>query len=300
MSEDEEHGPSAFSEKRRKWEAENPDVAERLRRNREFFEAVEDALRGKLDLRLRAFYGQCRDELGGELFYVYLKPSENVPIRLGKGFSKKDVAKAGEVLPQALAAYFDGIPDAMQAVLNELLGRVLQSRLGYFRPLDPFSMGHSWFPQDVTIEYDAGRGIPELTRFPRSKRGGHKKSKLSKEELSALPGRLAELEVAYRPIKEAHDAQKAAYEASPRVQRMGYRHEQWTQTWVNYARQLYDLPDEVLAQFADHGATVSGIAYKELARQTGWKVSYLEKQVTKARKLQEAAGKSRTDSASDI
>src|SRR2546423_10851966 len=221
MSEDEEDKHSSFSERMRKWEAKNPDVAERLRRDREFFKAVGDALRGKLDLQLRAFYGQLRDELGGALFYIYLKPPENTPIRLGKGFTKKDVTEAGEVLPQALAAYFDGLPDAKQEALNELLGRVLQSRFGYFRPLDRLSMSHSWFPlKEVNIEYDAGRGVPEITRFPRSKHGGHKKPKLSEEELSALPGRLAELEALYRPIKELHDAQKAAYEESPRVQRI--------------------------------------------------------------------------------
>jgi hypothetical protein len=301
MSEDEEDKHSSFSERMREWEAQSPDAAERLRREGEFFKAVEDALRGKLDLRLRAFYGHQRDELGGEMFYVYLKPPENTPIRLGEGFTKKDVTEAGEVLPQALASYFDGIPDAMKEALNELLGRVLQSNFGYFRPLDPFFMRHSWFPlNEVNIEYDAGRGVPEITRFPRSKHGGHKKPKLSEKELLALPGRLAELEALYRPIKEQHDAQKAAYEKSPRVQRNGYSHEQWTHTWVKYAQQLYELPDEALAQFAEQGATVSSIAYKELARQTGHKVSYLDKQVTKARKLRETAKKGRKNSPADI
>jgi hypothetical protein len=286
MGEDKGDQGSDFAEKMREFELKNPDVAKWLLREESFFTAVADALR-EHELWFRAFYGGHVDELGGELFYIYVRPPEDKPIRLGKGFRKKDIPEVGEVLPEALAAYFDGISEAMSKALDSLLKDILQSSLGRWRPLDrwPEIRPLSFFDiPEVNIEYNSESGKAEITRFPRVKHGGHKKPKLSAEELAKLPTRLAEIEDHCRPIKEQHDKQKSAYENSPRVQRIGFKQEEWIRVWVSYAQQLYDLSSEFLAQFADLGVTVSSIAYKELARQTGYKVSYLEKQVTKARK----------------
>ncbi|HEV7859083.1 MAG TPA: hypothetical protein VGO91_10745 [Pyrinomonadaceae bacterium] len=286
MEEDKKDKRSDFAERVREWEAKNPEEVKRMHRREAFVSAI-GAFIAQNDPFRDASYGEHRDELGGELLYVYLRPHKETAIRLGRGFRKKDISEVGKVMPDVLEDYFDRIPQAMSSALESLLQTILQSSIGSWRPIDihgKFKPARLLPLHEVNIEYDSGKGRTEITRFPKQ-HGGHKKPKLTPEEHIALDSRFEQLETVCENIKDHHNQEFQRFKENN--SQRGFRSEQWCRTWIAFASEVYPQHEaNVLALFADpdnYARSTSEIAYKMLSQETGHAVAYLKKLVSKSR-----------------
>lgn len=122
-------------------------------------------------------------------------------------------------------------------------------------------------------------------RFLMRGRGGSK-PRLEHEVRLSLSSRFHTLCLKIKDIKIYYDGERALFERNN--QKRGFNSDQWLEHWLAYASERFPNDDaEFLAFFADldnYESSVPGIAYKQLARETGHAVEYVKKLVGQAKK----------------
>lgn len=122
-------------------------------------------------------------------------------------------------------------------------------------------------------------------RFQKRGRGGSK-PRLENEVRLSLNSRFHSLCLKIKEIKNYYNGEHDLFERN--TQKRGFNHDQWCKHWLAYASARFPNDDaEFLAFFTDldnYESSVPGIAYKQLAKETGHTVEYVKKLVGQARK----------------
>jgi|SRR5215213_1134232 len=108
-------------------------------------------------------------------------------------------------------------------------------------------------------------------------------AKLRASDRRSLPGQYDDIHKTAKPIKKAYRATFKTFEASR--QRKGYQWSEWQEFWIKYAVDLFGGDTDFLSLFCEKDSpSASEVAYRWLAAKTGYKVAYLSRLITAARK----------------
>jgi hypothetical protein len=122
-------------------------------------------------------------------------------------------------------------------------------------------------------------------RFQKRRRGGSK-PRLDNEVRFSLNSRFFTLCLKIKEIKKFYDGELDLFKRNH--QKRGFNAKQWSAHWLTYACERFPNEDkDFLISFTDldhYESSVSGIAYKQLAKETGYAIEYVKKLVGKAKK----------------